>query len=96
MVRASYYLGYVLWPALAERISALKTYNPWDVWIRDLENFPTDTRQRQRLFQVIVAAVIPILASVGSLYVAISVAVELDSQRCRNWQTHRWACPSFI
>ena len=77
MVRASYYLAYVLWPAIAARILSLDAYKPWDVWIRDPEHVPTDTRKRQRLFQVIVAAVIPILASIGSLALAISAAVEL-------------------
>ena len=49
MVRASYYIGYILWPALCKIAQAYNNVG-WETWIRIKSGQEGDFRWRQKFF----------------------------------------------
>jgi hypothetical protein len=70
MVRASYYIGFKLWPTLAEGNDG------WEQWIRLRGDHPGEFRRRQDVLQQIVVVIIPVCLSTGSMIIAISSTVS--------------------
>jgi hypothetical protein len=63
MVRASYYIGYKLWPELWRALGRVPGTG-WETWIRDEGKF----RRRQHWFQLIVVCFAPAGFSLLSIY----------------------------
>jgi hypothetical protein len=66
MVRASYYIGYFLWPQICEG-STIPHSGSWEVWIRCNDG---DFRRRQDLFQQVAVLYLPFLFSLATVSLA--------------------------
>lgn len=64
MVRASYYIGYELWPQLSPK------HKGWELWIRKEEGVPSKFRKRQHLYQRLVVLLIPLIISSATLFIS--------------------------
>ena len=70
MVRASYYIGYVLWPELCTMVGR-SNVDGWETWIRKASGNEGSFRKWQHLLQCIVLIVVPLICSVAALTVSV-------------------------
>ena len=70
MVRASYYIGYVLWPELCKDVDR-KTNEGWETWIRIRRGNEGGFRKRQDCLQQVVVVLLPFCLSVASVVVVL-------------------------
>jgi hypothetical protein len=73
MVRASYYIGYVLWPELC-KVAGRTAETGWESWIRIQSGDEGWFRRRQHLFQQMVVVYVPFALSVAATAVAGAAA----------------------
>lgn len=80
MVRASYYIGHVLWPAMQKCIPVCNETSwlsvEWEVWIRRKTGTEAKFRVRQDVAQLTVVLYTPALLSVIAFICAWSAAVD--------------------
>ncbi len=67
MVRASYYIGYVLWPEMKNAAELADTVG-WETWIRKEGGNANSFRKRQHHLQLFVAAIVPVVITVAILW----------------------------
>lgn len=79
MVRASYYIGYVLWPQLCEACG-VTGFEGWEAWIRTGAGPERGFRVRQHWFQQVAVFFLP---------AALSVAV-MALMLARSWENEFW------
>ena len=81
MVRASYYIAYVLWPelcALAER----KNIGGWETWIRLPNGNVGRFCKYQNYLQQIVIVIVPFILSITSVFI---VAIDVREDPMWSW-----------
>ena len=69
MVRAGYFIGYFLWPALKDATHVTSNTN-WETWIRSDNQHAKNFRRIQHHLQIFVVVVVPLVASVIALGIA--------------------------
>jgi hypothetical protein len=69
MVRAGYYIGYVLWPEICVLVGR-STSDGWETWIRLSEGNEGSFRKWQHLFQSIVIILIPLILSLTAILIS--------------------------
>ena len=70
MVRASYYIGYVLWPEICTLVSR-KSVDGWETWIRLTGGNEGSFRKWQHLLQCIVIVLIPVIFSIAAVLISV-------------------------
>jgi hypothetical protein len=70
MVRASYYIGEVLWPAMRACVPGAIPEAGWEDWIRRTEGKPSEFRERQHVTQRFVVVILPTVLSLLSILTA--------------------------
>ena len=68
MVRASYYIGYQLWPSLCKIVKSDKI-DGWETWIRIQDGNEGEFRKRQNYLQQIVIIFVPFLISLSATFI---------------------------
>ncbi len=71
MVRATYYIGYVLWPEICALISRSNA-DGWEIWIRLSEGNEGSFRRWQHLLQCMVIIIVPIIFSMVAIVISAS------------------------
>ncbi len=71
MVRASYYIGHVLWPEMCRAVPGMPNAVGWEKWIRRTEGVESDFRVRQDVAQRFVVRLLPGLLSLLCTVVAL-------------------------
>ena len=74
MVRASYYIAYVLWPALC-KAHGMPSTSGWESWIRIQDGNEGAFRRRQDKYQRIVVLYLPSGLGVAAISIAIGDAL---------------------
>lgn len=69
MVRASYYIGYVLWPEICARVSR-PSANGWETWIRLGEGNEGSFRKWQHFLQCMVIIIVPLIFSMTGILIS--------------------------
>ena len=70
MVRASYYIGYVLWPEICVLVGR-STADGWETWIRLAEGNEGSFRKWQHLLQCIVIVLVPLIFSITAIWISV-------------------------
>ena len=81
MVRASYYIGYVLWPEMCQDLGKPKN-SGWETWIRIRTGEEGAFRTRQDFFQQIVIVFLPVILS---LFAVIIVLIKTSGSPMWFW-----------
>jgi hypothetical protein len=72
MVRASYYIAYILWPSMRKYAGVVEEIG-WETWIRDRKGHASDFRRRQCYLQLFVEVVVPAIVSFAALSMSLQV-----------------------
>ncbi len=82
MVRASYYISYVLWPELC-KIAGTMAFAGWESWIRTEGGKEGEFRLRQHRFQLVAVVYVPFALSIAAVIAAAAAA----------WRDAHWLWP---
>ena len=70
MVRASYYIGYVLWPEMCALVSR-PSVDGWETWIRLSDGNEGSFRKWQHFLQSMVVVLVPMILSFSAVVISV-------------------------